>query len=87
MKTQELEHDEVKATVRERYGKITTTSCGCGCAPNCCRPAADTLPKNHDADAVSQTLGYLAEQTQAVPEGANLGLGCGNPQATAALKL
>lgn len=86
MKTQALEHDEVKTTVRERYGNIAATNSGCGCAPTCCSPAAETSPKKHDAAAVSQALGYSAEQTQAVPEGANLGLGCGNPQAIAALK-
>jgi arsenite methyltransferase len=31
-------------------------------------------------------LGYPVEETDAVPEGSNLGLGCGNPQAIAALK-
>ena len=35
---------------------------------------------------MSQSLGYSAEQTGAVPEGANLGLGCGNPLAIASLK-
>jgi SAM-dependent methyltransferase len=32
-------------------------------------------------------LGYSAEELAAVPEGANLGLGCGNPQAIAALEV
>jgi len=31
-------------------------------------------------------LGYSVDETGAVPEGSNLGLGCGNPQAIAALK-
>jgi arsenite methyltransferase len=86
MTTQALEHDEVKTTVRERYGKIAATGGGCGCAPACCSPTTESSPKPYDADAISQALGYSAEQTQAVPEGANLGLGCGNPQAIAALK-
>ncbi|NTV97325.1 MAG: arsenite methyltransferase [Thiobacillus sp.] len=43
----------------------------------CCSPSADQL---------SRTLGYSAAETAAVPEGANLGLGCGNPQAIANLK-
>ena len=34
----------------------------------------------------SSQLGYSAEELNAIPEGANLGLGCGNPQAIAALK-
>jgi SAM-dependent methyltransferase len=86
MKTKELEHDEVKTTVRERYGRIATSDGSCGCAPTCCSPTTEASPKNHNAKAVSQALGYSAAQTQAVPEGSNLGLGCGNPQAIAALK-
>jgi SAM-dependent methyltransferase len=87
MKTNDLEHDEVKATVRERYGKIATTNSGCGCAPTCCSPSeTTTTPEAQDAKTISQGLGYSAAETAAVPEGANLGLGCGNPQAIAALK-
>ncbi|HUF62223.1 MAG TPA: arsenite methyltransferase [Verrucomicrobiales bacterium] len=86
MKTQELEHDEIKTTVRERYGKIAASNNDCGCAPDCCRPAGATLEQSRDAEAISQGLGYSREQTQTVPEGANLGLGCGNPQAIANLK-
>lgn len=44
-----------------------------GCAPGGCGPAA------------SQALGYSDEDIAAVPDGANMGLGCGNPQAIAAL--
>ena len=86
MKTNELEHDEVKVTVRERYGKIATTDSGCGCAPSCCGPTEATTTEARDAKAISQGLGYSAADTDAVPDGANLGLGCGNPQAIAALK-
>ena len=86
MKTQELEHDEVKSTVRERYGKIASTNIGCGCAPTCCSPTETTRPEAQDAKAISKGLGYSAADTETVPEGANLGLGCGNPQAIAALK-
>jgi len=32
------------------------------------------------------TLGYTADQTAAVPDGADLGLGCGNPTAIASLR-
>ena len=86
MKTRALEHDEVKTTVRERYGRIAANDEGCGCAPTCCSPAAAAEAKQPDADTVARTLGYSREQTLAVPEGANLGLGCGNPKAIAALK-
>jgi SAM-dependent methyltransferase len=47
-----------------------------GCAPGCCGPGP----------AASLALGYSPEDLAAVPEGANMGLGCGNPQAIAALR-
>lgn len=86
MKTQELEHDEVRTKVRETYGKVAGGDASCGCAPTCCGRAPKDAAPARDADAVSQGLGYSAEQTGTVPAGANLGLGCGNPQAIAALQ-
>jgi SAM-dependent methyltransferase len=76
-----LKNDEIRRAVRRRYSRIVDTrQAGCGCAPGCCgAPAAD-------AAGISQSLGYSPEEVGAVPEGANLGLGCGNPQAIAALK-
>lgn len=70
------DHDEVRATVREQYGRVARATSPASCAPGCCGP---------DASA-SLKLGYTAEDLAAVPEGANMGLGCGNPQAIAALK-
>jgi arsenite methyltransferase len=72
MKTQELDDNEVKTTVRERYGKIAASDGGCGCAPSCCTPDGDGA---RDPGAIAQSLGYTAEEASAVPEGANLGLG------------
>jgi arsenite methyltransferase len=71
-----VDHDEVRATVREQYGRVARATSPASCAPGCCGP---------DASA-SLKLGYTAEDLAAVPEGANMGLGCGNPQAIAALK-
>jgi len=68
--------EAIRETVRERYGSIAREGGNC-CAPTCCSPAAAT-------DAA--VLGYSAEEQAGAPEGANLGLGCGNPQAIAALK-
>jgi len=77
---------EIKDLVRARYGSIavgTSESC-CGPATACCGPgAADDLS---GFDAKSSCMGYSAAELEAVPEGANLGLGCGNPQAIAALR-
>jgi arsenite methyltransferase len=68
--------DEVRAAVREQYGNVARSAGTTGCAPSCCGPGA----------SASLALGYSQEDLSAVPEGSNMGLGCGNPQAIAALK-
>lgn len=69
--------DQVRAAVREQYGAVARATGAVGCAPSCCgAPSGDASLK----------LGYSAEDLASVPEGANMGLGCGNPQAIAALK-
>jgi SAM-dependent methyltransferase len=71
--------DEIRQIVRERYAQIAESE-GCGCASSCCGGAATGA-----ADA-SRAIGYSAEETAIAPAGANMGLGCGNPQAIANLK-
>jgi SAM-dependent methyltransferase len=64
--------------VREKYGEIAKSAgegCGCG-SGGCCGGSA--------VDQVAAYIGYTPEQLAALPEGANLGLGCGNPLAHAA---
>ncbi|MFO0618849.1 MAG: arsenite methyltransferase [Polyangiaceae bacterium] len=69
--------DEIRAKVREQYGAVARAATGASCcAPGACGPGANA----------SLALGYSAEDLSAVPEGANMGLGCGNPQAIASLK-
>ena len=71
-------HDdaEVRVVVREKYGAIAVgKDPGC-CVGSCCS----------DDKAVLDRIGYSAEQVAAIPEGANLGLGCGNPLAWAGVK-
>ncbi|MCC6213478.1 MAG: arsenite methyltransferase [Polyangiaceae bacterium] len=68
--------DEVRAAVREQYGRVARAAAP-SCGPSCC---GGSQPD------VSLLLGYSSEELAAVPEGANLGLGCGNPQAIAALR-
>ncbi len=68
--------DSVRDSVREHYAAIQSASEGAACAPGCCGA-------NPDA---SLELGYAQADLAALPEGANLGLGCGNPQALAALQ-
>ncbi len=76
-----MKDEEIRKAVRESYGKIAlqdsvgcspATSCGCGCGST--------------QDTVSKAIGYSDEELKAAPEGANLGLGCGNPTALASLK-
>ncbi len=72
---------EVKEMVRARYGGIAAGTVSDCCAPSCCAGTAAPV-----ADGKSLQMGYSAQELAAVPEGANLGLGCGNPQAIAAMK-
>jgi len=84
------QHHEVRKTVRDSYAKIAESGGNSGCcAPTsdgggCCGPADDVeIPS---AEQMSAFFGYSDEEMSAVPEGANLGLGCGNPQAIADMK-
>jgi SAM-dependent methyltransferase len=77
------DHDEIRGAVRDSYGKIALADApGCGCASSACC----TTPSTDGVAEISRKLGYSAAEVTGVPEGANLGLGCGNPQAIAALK-
>lgn len=74
--------ESVRRLVREGYAKIAQeTSQGC-CSPgvSCCGSAPA------DADKLARELGYTVEELKALPDGANMGLSCGNPAALAALK-
>jgi SAM-dependent methyltransferase len=70
---------ELRKIVRKNYAKVVEEGCGC-CDPNssCCGGAVT-------AEQISGKIGYSADEMGAVPEGANLGLGCGNPLAHAAI--
>ena len=72
--------DQIRKHIRDRYAGIAKSGGSCGCGSGCCQPDALLNP-----DASAQ-IGYSKEELAAVPEGANLGLGCGNPQAIAALQ-
>ena len=63
----------VKAAVRETYGRIASEQRTSGC----CGPGDQPN---------SSALGYSADERQSAPEGSDLGLGCGNPQAIAELQ-
>src|SRR5919199_5019640 len=70
-------HDEVRQAVQERYSTIAETRGATSCCDS--SPVATLDEKAHQ-------MGYAPEDTQVVPEGANLGLGCGNPVAIASLR-
>ena len=81
----ERQPDDIRAEVRDRYGAIARDGAtGCGCAPatsgSCCGAPGEIRP------VASTRLGYSGEELAAAPAAADLGLGCGNPQAIAALQ-
>ena len=70
--------------VRDRYARAATTGDGC-CGPvDCCAPSNGAVA-TATADEISCAVGYDENELGSVPEGANLGLGCGNPVALASL--
>jgi SAM-dependent methyltransferase len=78
-----MDDTQIKEMVRARYGgiaaKASETSCCAPAASSCCGPET----ASHDK---ARRMGYSEAELAAVPEGANLGLGCGNPQAIAAMQ-
>ena len=79
---QEIKNDEIRQAVRQEYGKVAQSATpGCGCAPSCCSGGNEITPAS-----AALALGYSQEEVTLAPEGSNLGLGCGSPQAIAALK-
>jgi arsenite methyltransferase len=76
-----VKEEKVKKIVREGYAKIAKSekSC-CGPQTSC---GCDTPNMSQE---ISRRIGYSEQEIDSVPEGANLGLGCGNPVALASLK-
>ncbi|HOX57395.1 MAG TPA: arsenite efflux transporter metallochaperone ArsD [Candidatus Paceibacterota bacterium] len=79
--TRNTDSETVRQKVREGYGKIAESggSC-CGPSPTCC---GSTPVASED---LARHIGYTPEELAALPEGANMGLSCGNPNALAALQ-
>lgn len=78
---EEQKQDTIRRAVRESYASVATTGAALHLKPSeesCC---GDTT-----ADKAALVLGYGEEEVRAVPEGANMGLGCGNPTAIASLQ-
>jgi arsenite methyltransferase len=73
----ETKSAELTRTVRERYARAAERESGC-CGSSCCGG-------EQGAEDVSRAVGYTDDDLAALPEGADLGLGCGNPTAIANL--
>ncbi len=78
-------HDEHRRNVREAYAQVAKANDAgqsCGCAPGCCGTSDDGAINT----LISTRLGYSQRDLKLVPGGADMGLGCGNPKAIAALQ-
>jgi arsenite methyltransferase len=71
--------EEIKKIVRDGYAKAVTQITSCCFTSSCCSGT-------NQAKTISKTVGYSDAEMNTVPEGANLGFGCGNPVAIASLK-
>jgi arsenite methyltransferase len=72
-------NEQIREAVRDGYGKIAKSGSGCGCSStSCCGSTA--------AEQVAKSVGYSEAELAVLPEGANMGLSCGNPTALASLR-
>ncbi|MCJ7665841.1 MAG: arsenite methyltransferase [Actinobacteria bacterium] len=75
-----MDEKNIKKAVRDNYAKVAKAgSCCSSTITNCCGQV-------DLAREISSSIGYTREDMDKVPEGSNLGLGCGNPIALASLK-
>jgi arsenite methyltransferase len=72
---------DIREIVRTKYAQIAV-----GAQRSCCGGPATKCGCGSTSQSNSEKVGYSSEQMAAVPEGANLGLGCGNPVALASLR-
>ncbi len=78
-------HDDIRQHVRDSYAEVaeaSNNSNGCGVESSCCGVSDDEAINT----IISTRLGYSTDERGSVPEGADMGLGCGNPRAIASLK-
>ncbi len=79
------EHDNHRQQVRDAYAQVANSSNNgdaCGIDSSCCGVSDDTAINT----LISTRLGYSEADLAKVPDGADMGLGCGNPRAIASLK-
>jgi ubiquinone/menaquinone biosynthesis C-methylase UbiE len=75
-----MEKKNVRKVVRKGYARIAKQG------DPCCAPTHSCCESPDSAEYISKKLGYTEEELKSVPEGSNLGLGCGNPVALASLE-
>jgi len=79
------EQDQHRQTLRSAYGGVARADDAgeaCGNAAGCCGTTDDVAI----SQLISTRLGYSQDDLAQVPDGADMGLGCGNPKAIAALQ-
>lgn len=75
------QQETIRVAVREGYGKIAV-----GVSQGCCGPSSCCSSDNVDsAEMLAQAIGYDRDDLSTLPQGANMGLSCGNPVALASL--
>jgi SAM-dependent methyltransferase len=82
----DLKNEEVRNAVRDHYGLIAREQGSDGCCSSSGGSVCCGSPSSKSLGEASLAVGYGIEQLEMVPEGSNLGLGCGNPQAIASLR-
>jgi SAM-dependent methyltransferase len=76
-----MKEENIRKIVREGYAKVAKREKSCCGTQNPCGDNTSDM-----SEEISRRIGYGEEEIRSVPEGANLGLGCGNPVALASLK-
>ena len=74
-----MEEEKMRKDVRKGYAKIAKEGCVSSCATSCC-DSSSSHPES------STRIGYTEDELRSIPQGSNMGLGCGNPVALASLK-
>ena len=96
---QTKDKEKIRQTVRERYGNIANSEkavSGIDPSASCCGETGNSKGKSPanpccsepeiSTEQLSALMGYSKEDILSIPDGANMGLGCGNPVALASLK-
>ena len=73
-----MKKENIKKFVKESYGAVANSS-------NSCCSVESSCCGSESPEKISRQIGYSNEDLSAIPEGSNMGLGCGNPVAVASL--